>query len=323
MINIKFKTPSKRIYFFAVAWMLSVHISAITFTIGDLSYGTSTDSTVYVMNGTPTGELVIPTQVEYDGNIYSVITIGNDAFKNCKELTKVTVPNSVTSIQKYAFYGCIGLTEITIGNSVTSIGESAFQGCTKLTEITIPNSVITIGNYAFESCRSLTSVTIGNSVKSIGNHAFRRCWELTKITIPDSVTSIGEFAFYFCTELTEVTIGKSVTTIGNYAFRDCSELTKIYCYIEEPLTIDSDVFLNVQKNTCTLYVPTGSKEKYQAKNVWNEFLNIVEFDVTGIEHIEHSPLTNNRYYTIDGKLLNEKPTKTGIYIVNGVKVVIN
>ena len=63
---------------------------------------------------------------------------------------------SVTSIKEYAFYNCRTMTSITIPDSVTSIGEYAFCGCTSLTSITIPDSVMSIGEYAFYGCNALT-----------------------------------------------------------------------------------------------------------------------------------------------------------------------
>ena len=67
-----------------------------------------------------------------------------------EEVTKITIPEGVTSIGDWAFYECSSLTEITIPDSVTSIGDSAFDGCTSLTEITIPDSVTSIGDRVFD-----------------------------------------------------------------------------------------------------------------------------------------------------------------------------
>ena len=138
------------------------------------------------------------------------------------------------------------------------------------------------------------------------------------------MTSIGLGAFQECTGLTSVTIPNSVTSIGEVAFYNCSGLTDIYCHIEEPLTIDSSVFNYVPTNTCTLHVPIGSKVKYQAADIWKEFLNIVEDLPTGIVSIDNSQLAidNDVWYTLNGVRLNGKPTIPGIYIVNGKRVVI-
>ena len=204
----------------------------------------------------------IPASVVYNEVVYSVTSIGNNAFYGCRGLTSVTIPNSVTSIGEWAFDDCDGLTSVTIPNSVTSIGEFAFDDCSGLTSVTIPNSVTSIGSYAFYRCYSLASVSIGNSVTSIGSSAFSECISLTSVTIPISVTSIGDYAFNGCSSLTAInvavgnanyssvegvlfnkdqtslirysggkqgayTIPNSVTSIGSCAFDDCSGLTSV------------------------------------------------------------------------------------------------
>lgn len=141
------------------------------------------------------GDVVIPSSVEYNGQTYSVTSIGNYAFWNCQTLTSVSIPNSVTSIGDGAFISCYSLTSITIPNSVTSIGHIAFEGCSVLTSVTFPNSLTSIGNGAFSSCSGLTSVTIPNSVTSIGDDAFWGCSSLTSVVIGSGVKSIGPSAF--------------------------------------------------------------------------------------------------------------------------------
>ena len=128
------------------------------------------------------GNIVIPSTVEYDGVTCNVTSIGT-AFRNCSELTSVTIPNSVTSIDSYAFSGCSNLTSITIGNSVTSIGNYAFLNCSSLTSITIPEDVSSIGDRTFEGCSSLTSIIIPNNVTSIGNYAFEFCTDLLRFAM--------------------------------------------------------------------------------------------------------------------------------------------
>ena len=59
--------------------------------------------------------------------------IPDRAFINCKNLTGIVIPNSVTTIGEQAFYGCEKLTSIVIPDSVATIGEQAFYGCKKLT----------------------------------------------------------------------------------------------------------------------------------------------------------------------------------------------
>ncbi|MBQ0113967.1 MAG: leucine-rich repeat domain-containing protein, partial [Bacteroidales bacterium] len=136
------------------------------------------------------GVINIPESVTYNGNTYSVTSIGDSAFSFCSNLTSITIPNSVTSIGYRAFFCCYGLTSVTIPNSVTSIGDGAFDSCTDLTSITIPNSVTSIGYATFRGCSGLTSVTIPNSVTSIGQGAFYLCPLVTLRMKPENPPTI-------------------------------------------------------------------------------------------------------------------------------------
>ena len=256
----------------------------------------------------------------------SVTSIGEGAFGYCKSMTSITVdknntvydsrencnaiietasntlvagcmntviPGSVTSIGRMAFYYCLGLTSIDIPNSVTSIGESAFQ-CTSLTSIVLPNSVTTIGESAFQYCTSLTSIDIPNSVTTIGESAFNECTSLTSIVIPNSVTSIGEQAFVFCSGLTSITIPESVTSIGEFAFYYCTGLKDVYALRTSPAEYGAaeSCFYGVPTSTCTLHVPAGCKDAYASLAPWSAFENIVEFDPTAINQLEHNAEKN-------------------------------
>ena len=129
--------------------------------------------------------------------------IGAYAFKNCSDLTSLTLPSSVTRIGDYAFENCSGLTSLTIPSGVTSIGMSAFEYCSGLTSLTIPSGVTRIGGYAFAWCSGLTSLTLPSGVTRIGDYAFAWCSGLTSLTLPSSVTSIGGYAFERCNNLKE------------------------------------------------------------------------------------------------------------------------
>lgn len=86
-----------------------------------------------------------------DGIIKS---IGECAFKNCKGLMKINIPQSVKAIRDGAFAFCSSLKKIVLPDGVESIGEGAFGNCSNLTEIVIPDSVKSIGNMAFYACGS-------------------------------------------------------------------------------------------------------------------------------------------------------------------------
>ena len=213
----------------------------------------------YVGENYPESRLVIPST--YNGK--TVTGISSRAFSKNKNITAITIPDSVTIIGEAALEGCTSIKSITIpfvgatkggtrntylgyifgtsqsNNTVPSslkkvvitggmsIGSNAFNGCTGLTSITIPDGVTGIGNWAFSDCSSLTVITLPESLTSIGSSAFNGCTGLTSITIPDSVTSIDSYAFEDCRALTSITIPDSVTIIGEAALEGCTSIKSI------------------------------------------------------------------------------------------------
>ncbi len=184
-----------------------------------------------VTGATPAkGRLEIPETL--DG--YPVRGIEYRAFENCRDLTSVTIPNSVTRIGNYAFSGCGGLLSVTIGDGVKNIGDGAFENCGGLTSFSVDGNN---GSYSALNGLLLSKdgktvlfgvngdVAIPDSVTYIGSYAFKGSSGLTSVTIPDSVTSIGSYAFEDCDGLTSVTIPDSVTSIGYHAFSNCGGLT--------------------------------------------------------------------------------------------------
>ena len=192
-----------------------------------------------------------------------VITGGKDimdaAFYDCKNITSITLPNTVKSIGINAFQNCESLKSIIIPESVTKIGSGAFINCTSLESVTLPENLVTIGEWTFRNCEKLTSVTIPKNVTSIGDATFADCPILESIEVesgntayysegnclvrsdtkriiagcknsvlPEGVEVIGLWSLYGAEELTSVTVPTTVTNIENFAFGNCSLGSIIY-----------------------------------------------------------------------------------------------
>ena len=255
------------------------------------------------------GDVKIPESVTFEGEKYSVTTIGQKAFFYCDTLTSVSIPNSVTTIGTEAFGNCRGLTSITIPNSVKTIEASAFWGCEGLTNVFLPNSVETIEASAFGSCENLKSIDVAkdnsryssengvlfdiskktliqypcgikgkyvipNSVTTIGEGAFMYCG-ITDVTIPNNVKTIGAGAFGACKGLTNVTIPSSVTMIEYRALGFCEGLTVLAVENATPPEMKEDVFDYVSGNM-TIYVPAESVEKYKTAEGWSEYADKIK-----------------------------------------------
>lgn len=245
------------------------------------------------------GDIVVPGTVTYNNVQYQVISI-EKAFGWCSNLTSISIPEGVTTIDDYAFATCGNLVSINIPSSVMSIGECAFYNCSSLTAVSLPNNVKSIGSSAFRECIKLENVTLGNSLTSLGIGAFFHCSSLMSIIIPNSVKVISQNCFYQCTGLTSVvipdgvetidvqgfcncsglktvTIPNSVKSIGTNAFRSCSSLESVVSYIKIPYVIDDYVFYEIPANA-VLHVPYGTMNAYQNTAGWSKFSKIVEME---------------------------------------------
>jgi len=234
-------------------------------------------------------------------------------------LTSFTIPSSISNIREYTFDACYSLTSIVIPSAVTTIENYAFGRCYSLNSISIPASVTTIGERnPFNNCNLKTiQVESGNSsFKSIDGILYTTdgtrliaCIQtkLGRIDIPSSVNKIGSNAFGGCSALTTISIPATVNYFGLGAFSDCSVLSSIYANAPIPVDLSKNgyVFYNVNKTTCTLYVPIGSRALYQAANQWKDFINIVEVNTTNSKNINQinvnifpNPIAN--YFQVSG-----------------------
>ena len=118
-----------------------------------------------------------------------LLSIGNEAFRGCNNLSSITLGDSIKSIGSYAFYGCSKLTEVTIPNKTTSLGEYCFSGNSLLANIDLGNGLKTIGQYCFSGC-SMPEISIPASVTSIGNYTFNNCSSLADVVIEDRTSEL-------------------------------------------------------------------------------------------------------------------------------------
>ena len=234
--------------------------------------------------------IVIPKEVTYMNRTRKVTSIGYSAFSECRNLTSITIPNSINSISS-AFAYCSSLEAVNISDldawcNITFESSNAnplshahhlYLNGEEITDLIIPNNLKTIKDNTFCHCKGLNSVVIPESVTSIGNYAFYDCPGLTNIFIPNSITSIGTWAFMGCTGLNSLIIPNSVTTIGSNAFGGV-EYPIVISKIMDPSKISKEIFsLNTYMNA-TLYVPKGTLDKYRATNGWKKFVFIEEGD---------------------------------------------
>ena len=101
---------------------------------------------------------VIPSEITYEGQVYTIVGIGDYAFYERRQLSSVEIPNSVTYVGKRAFDFCLDLKTVRLPDAITQIGKMAFRSCVELTTVEMGNGMEGIYYDAFDDCRSLTTV---------------------------------------------------------------------------------------------------------------------------------------------------------------------
>lgn len=244
-----------------------------------------------------------------DGVSYPLeLTIGQEAFLECTNLTGVEFPNRVVSIGNSAFKGAgTAVSEMTVSFERRSgegaginfdrdltIGEAAFQNCTKLKTLELPIRLTTMGKEAFNGTSNLTTVTIREDIEDarieiIPEGAFQLSG-ITSLTVPRSVTEIQANAFGSCYNLETLTFQEQVAHNP-----------------QQPLIIRTGAFAG------------GSEEDYKLKDVFVEIdpddrLLVCEYNAFHFEAIVgqtdvtseqiatlHFPEENWNYYAGDWK----------------------
>ena len=183
---------------------------------------------------TPSGNIVIPETVKFEGKEYIVTGISSHAFSQyfSYDMTK----------------GC-NITSIVIPQGIKTIAYDAFEGCTELKSITW-NAI---------ACNELSDIFAysNNSVKSVN--------------FGNAVEHIPSELCYGMKYLKEITIPASVKSIGYYAFSECKNLAQIICNAQEPPIMVRNSF---SKYDATVKVPCEYKSNYLSDNIWGAFQQI-------------------------------------------------
>ena len=125
----------------------------------------------------------------------SIISIGAGAFSQCYKLTNVIIPEGIEVLEQ-TFLNCQLLSSVTLPSTISIIDKNTFWNCTSLSSITLPNQLTYIGDSSFKNCSSLSVIEIPSNVTTIANSAFEGASGLSSITLTRSTPpSLGWKAF--------------------------------------------------------------------------------------------------------------------------------
>ena len=142
------------------------------------------------------------------------------------KITSVKMLPGADTVDNAAFKGCKLIDTVNLPEGVTSIGKEAFSGCSELKEVVLPVSLLNIGNRAFSNCKKIVSVTIPArfQVKEVFTSAYRN---ITSVTIPQDSGEVPAQAFYGCKSLAAIMFPATPPGLADDAFQGLSEDVRI------------------------------------------------------------------------------------------------
>lgn len=185
-------------------------------------------------------------------------------YVNGEKITKLIIPEGVTSIGDRAFVNCLNITNVVIPKSLNHIGKDAFNYCN-------------ISNVSVEDLESWCKLTFDNdSSNPLCNASLCVNGEkIRSLIIPEGVTSICDRAFKNCISIESVTIPESVSVIGSDAFSNCNNLRDVYCKSPIPPVLNDVSSFTSYHSYCwtNFYVPYQSLELYKTSEIWSSYYN--------------------------------------------------
>lgn len=255
----------------------NIHLTNYSFCEGGIYYNILSDKEVAVEVthsgefGQYKGDITIPAYVEHNGVTYTVVRIGDDAFRYCDGVEAVVIPQTVTSLGNNVFLNCDGLATLNLPDAINVMGDSVIRNCTYIRSVRFPLSMTEVPPYCFSGGGNLHSLYLHEGITTLKRDAFGGC-AFDSIALPSSLRTIERGAFWSCWRMKSIRIPAGVERIGDFVFWHCDSLADIYVDSPEPLAI-TNIFQDLKG--VRLHVPKGAGERYKNAEGW-KVLDVVE-----------------------------------------------
>jgi len=283
----------------------------------------------------------------------SVTTIGNNAFASCDGLTSVTIPSSVTFIGAWAFSGCGNLTSVTVKSKTPITTSEEFAYSFPFSNRANATLYVPEGSKAAYQAAAYWNefkeiVEIGMDLPADEIFSGTNLWA-GYVAQEDLIPGTG-LKVYVITKLGTTTatasqidympqgvpvlLKRADTTVSSYEVTSgtgtapTTNLLRVFnadrnVSNREGFILFNDEFVLVNEGVLPagrVFLPANN---LQMSRGMTRSIVIDDDDATGIEgNWSATDDADEQWFDLQGRRLEQKPTKKGIYILNGRKVVV-
>ena len=226
-------------------------------------------------------ELVIPEKIDK----YPVTELGEKLFEKNTSLVRVSIPDTVTKIERSAFAGCSSLESVKMSKNIEKVGVFSFMHCKELKDMSFPKKIET-GSWAFVGCDSLGTLitddetmlvriggdvheyTVPASIREVATSAFQAS-RIERVVFEEGTTLIHELTFERCSRMISVVLPQTLEVVRSRVFSRCDALTEVIFMGNSPKT-DYDQFKD-SPNVTVYYNPTAKGWKPDANGKWAKY----------------------------------------------------
>ena len=253
-------------------------------------------------------------------NITTSTALPKNAFKGCKNIVEINLPEDVTEIGSYAFHNCSSLIRVNstvdgvvnIPENVIDIKEYTFYGCSKVEQYTMAG-IKKIGQYAFSGNTSLVmfnsdnpyEMIIPDTCEFIETYAFSQCKLIKNIVVPNNVISLGNYVFDKCVGLEELTIPFIPSTDG-IAYLGKLFTSSSYSGMSSTYSSSYYVPTVLKVVSVTRQIDIPSRSFYGCSKLTT--VNLLEDCIIGADAFKNCTATVNQTLIYDGKAAWEGAT---------------
>ena len=254
----------------------------------------------------------------------NITKLQNNCLKDMKWLTKLSIPDTVTSITFSSLEGLYSLTDLYFNMALSATGGDWSSGekwkymgnsTEEGTTFHLGSAVKRIPGYFFDSSssstntRNITAIDFTDAIELsvIGQYAFRYTRKIKQIILPETITTINTGAFAYCSGMKECDLSNTqITSIPSSCFYSCSNLVSLKLP-EELTSLGGSAFYQC---TNLLNFPSGTGITTIGSNTFYQCYFLNSFDFSEVTSVGQSAFE----YCYSLQELNaEKLTTIGAY----------